>query len=334
MGLMLAGVRRMGRPFTCEISEYMRTMVYRIPEIIVREGHLSPAVLKDMPDFRATIATDPVGYIREHSLTRQYELDANFAKALRKTCSADKDQAALDLYLVIQFKEDMQSFQAGDGQCIKIEHDGIDELAIVDCDDADMPRPDDRASSINAVLTAVRIAFEVTDGMGTTFDRRCYMTDDGECVYHLTLSMSADLTVKGPLTLHQVATKAENARGLVNRFDEVWAGRVQGKGKLKGHFAARLEQLIDALQLDPSMDDAYLRLWFLQLYHRTKEFGATFEWQFENQEKPVREYRRDVAHPGVDRMDGKLLRSFQKAIHRKIERRILRGDGGRDQVRE
>ena len=104
MGLMLAGARMMGTPFTCEISEYMRTMVYRIPGTIVREGHLSPVVLKDTHEFRAAIVTDAVAYIREQDFTRQYELDLNFANVLGKACSADKDRSALDLHVVIQFK--------------------------------------------------------------------------------------------------------------------------------------------------------------------------------------------------------------------------------------
>ena len=323
MGIGLGAVRRMGIPFTCEISEYMRTMVYRIPGRIIREGHLSPVVLKGTPDFRATMVTDAVAYIREHDFTGQYELDANFAAALSKACNIHEDQSALSRYVVIQFKEDMQSFQAVDGQCIKIEHDGIDELAIVDCDDADMPRPDDRASNINAVLTAVRIAFEVTDSFEEQLDRRCYIATDRTCLYPMSPTFSACLSVENPQALQEVEARAEACRGLVGRItDGIESGRTGGKRRYKPDFAVCLTALIRTLRLGPPSEDPYLRLWFLELYDRAEKFVDTWDGQLGQDQRDATAHRNDVAHRGVEKIDEKHVKTLQEAIFRYIESRV------------
>ena len=60
MGITLAGVRLMGTPVACRLSEYLRTIVYRVPGFIVRESHLSPVIVQPDTDFRAAIVTDPM----------------------------------------------------------------------------------------------------------------------------------------------------------------------------------------------------------------------------------------------------------------------------------
>ena len=106
-------------------------------------------------------------------------MDTRFPIALRERCGEHIDESPKRVFIVIQLKEDMESFSAIDGQCIKIEHDGIEELAIVDCADAYTPHPDERTSSINTVLSAIKIEFEITEALEKLFDARCYRTDGG-----------------------------------------------------------------------------------------------------------------------------------------------------------
>ena len=61
----LADVRLMGTPFPSYLSEHMRTIVYKVPGFIVREGHFPPVIVHDTCDFRAAIVTDLVTYSRE-----------------------------------------------------------------------------------------------------------------------------------------------------------------------------------------------------------------------------------------------------------------------------
>ena len=82
MGVMLALVQSLGEPFPCHLSEYMRTIVYRVPGFIVREGHLSPIVVQDADDVRATIVTDPLSYLREDDFSEHYRLDVTLPSPL------------------------------------------------------------------------------------------------------------------------------------------------------------------------------------------------------------------------------------------------------------
>ena len=135
--------------------------------------------------------------------------------------------------------------------------------------------------------------------------------------------MSAHLSVLTPLTLEDFAAKSEASRNLVGMIEQsIESGRTGGRRPWDADFAARLEELIDGLDMDPSTDDAYLRLWFLQLCHRAEEFGKTCKWQFRNNQKIIRDYRDEVAHPGVERIDMALLRTFQKDLFRLIKSRL------------
>ena len=135
--------------------------------------------------------------------------------------------------------------------------------------------------------------------------------------------MSAYASVLSPLTLEAFETKSDASRELVGMIEEgIESDGTGGKLRWRPGFPPRLEKLLEALPLDPSTDDACLRLWFLQLCHRAEEFGKACRWQFRNDLKAVRDYRDTVAHPGVDRMDTVLLRTFQKDLFRIIKSRL------------
>ena len=80
-------------------------------------------------------------------------------------------------------------------------------------------------------------------------------------------------------------------------------------------FGVCLEELIEAMQLDETKGHAYWRLWYLQLYDRLEKFGEQCRprLQLGNQEGLNDEnyHRNLIAHRGVDRIDGSLLRSIQ-----------------------
>ena len=220
MGVMLAFVQSLGEPFPCHLSEYMRTIVYRVPGFIVREGRLSPIVVQDACDVRATIVTDPLSYLREDDFSEQYKLDVTFPDALRNKCSKDESSPDNDIFVVVQIKEDMCSFPAVDGQCIKREHDGRDVFLIVACDDAPTPNPDQKDDFVGKVLDAVREGLGVTGEFDGVFDERCYKADDGKCLYPLSVNIRANLTVLNPLTLDELTSRSVTVRTLASRIAE------------------------------------------------------------------------------------------------------------------
>ena len=221
MGITLAFAQSMGTPVVCRLSEYLRSVVYRVPGFIVREGHLSPVVVQSTPDFRAAIVTDPLRYLREEEFSNQYQLDVSFPDALHDKCGMYVKESQSEIFVVIQLKEDMRSFPAIDGQCIRVEYDGVEQLIIVDCDDAAAPRPDEKENSISEVLSAAREGLGVTGEFENIFDERCYKTDDGKCLYPLSITISlANAEALTPLSPEELATKSEAVKVLAARIEE------------------------------------------------------------------------------------------------------------------
>ena len=324
MPITLAGVQRMGEPFPCHLTEYMRTIIYKIPKFVVREDHFPSVVIQDTPDFRAAVVTDLVTYLKDDDFSDQYDSDASFPSALHEKYGLDCKQSEKHVFIVIQFKEDLGRFPATDGQCIKIEHDGIEELAMVDCGDPYTPHPDERVSTVNAVLSAVRIEFEITDGLEKLFDAPSFRTDDGKWLSRVSVEMSANLSVLTPLALEDFSARSDASKVLVSRLVEG-----QGNGSWSGQrrripdFGTRLDEFTGALQMEPSTDDAYLRLWYLQAWDRLEGLGDAFRPRLQVLNDPSLEaekkHRNDVAHRGVQRIDWKLLRSFQWEVFRIIK---------------
>lgn len=275
MGIMLAGVRTMGIPFASHLSEYLRTIVYRVPGLIVREDHLSPIVVQDTPNFKASIVTDPLSYLSEQDFSDQYNLDPNFPEVLQGKCGVDDKESDKRIFAVIQFKEDMQSFSAIEGQCIKIEHDGFEQRFIVDCDDAPTPVPSEREESVNSVLTATRTCLGVNGEFENVFDAPCYKTDDGECLYPLSVKISmANLTVLNPLTPEEAADRLEAVKVLAARIEEEIGDDNSGGQRGSG--------IIPKVFLSYSWDDAAHKEWVKELAARLRKDGidVTFDqWE-------------------------------------------------------
>ena len=230
MGITVAFAQMMGTSIDCRISEYLRTIVYRVPGFLVKEGFNSSVVVQSTPDLRAAIVTDPLKYLGEEDFSDQYHLDVSFPETLQNKCSPYMREAGSEIFIVIQLKENMRSFLAIDGQCIRAEHDGVERLFVVDCDDAAMPSPDEREDSISEVLAAVREGLGVTGEFEDIFAARCYRTDDDECLYPLSVEFRVGkVEVFTPLTPEELTAKSEAVRVLAAKVEKgVDEGDVSG----------------------------------------------------------------------------------------------------------
>ena len=320
MGIMVALLEPLGDPFACHLSEYMRTIVYKMPAHIVREGHLSPIIVHDTDDFRAAIASDPLSYLRESDFSDQYSLDASFPIALEEKIGMTSNDSGKRIFVVIQIKQDIKSFSAVGGQCIKRKHEGTEVLLIADCDDAPAPRPDPRMRSVDTILAAAKVEFGITEGFEKAFDAGCYKTDKGDCVHPYNIEFRVGgVTLLSPISLEDLTAKAEAVGVLATQMTaSIEGGNQAGRRRRIPGFGTRLEDLIGALRLEPSLDDAYLRLWYLQLWDRLEEFGDAFRPRLQVMNNPnlgaEKTHRNDIAHRGVEKMDAELLASFQRQI--------------------
>ncbi len=221
MGITVAFAQMMGTSIDCRISEYLRTIVYRVPGFFVKQGHTSPVVVQSTSGLKAAIVTDPLKYLAEEDFSDQYHLDVSFPETLLSKCDPYLKKAETEIFVVIQIKEDMRSFPAIDGQCIRTEYDGTERLFVVDCDDAAMPRPDEREDSIGEVLAAVREGLGVTGEFEDVFAARCYRTDDEKCLYPLSVEFRVGkVEVSTPLTPEEFAAKSEAVRVLAAKVEK------------------------------------------------------------------------------------------------------------------
>ena len=321
MPMWIGGARLIGDDFHCHLVEYMRTTVYKIPGLSIGEPKPDSCLIFDEPEFRASVVVDPFAYLREESISDQFEFEDNFQAVLSEACPSPAQGSEVTPYLVIQFKENLNAFAAVDGQCRRVCFDGVERFVLVECGEPYTPNPNERKRTINAVLAAVRAEFGVTDGMEPCFNTRCYRAAEGQCVLPVMFNFSEPtVQVTRPIDAEEVADRADAAAALVAQIERSMQAPPSGGQVDRGSdFAGCLEELIEVLQVDETKDHAYWRLWYLQLFDRLEKFGEQCRprLQLGNQAGLKDEYnhRNLIAHRGVDRIDGRLLHSIQtKAI--------------------
>ena len=320
MPFMIGGARLIGADFHCRLVEYMRTIIYRIPRFKVDGPRPTPSVIFHNLEFKASVVVDPLAYLRDERISNQLEFEDNFQIALRETCPSPVPDSETPLYLVIQFKEDLNPFAAVDGQCRQVSIDGVERFVLVECGEPYTPKPNERKRTINAVLTAVRGEFGITDGMEPCFNTRCYRAEGGQCVHPFNVEISEPtVRVTSPIDSMKVARKASAAAALVTQIENTLHESNGGTQMSRGNcFNLCLEELLEALQLDETSDHSYWRFWYLQLYDRLEKFGGQCRprLQLGNQEglRDEHEHRNLIAHRGIERIDGNLLRSIQTKI--------------------
>ncbi|MCY4090818.1 MAG: hypothetical protein OXF62_08360 [Caldilineaceae bacterium] len=322
MHYSVALVQRMGgAPFPCHIDEYMRTAIYRIPKYKVEGRHLVPTVVKKTADFKATVLTNPIDFLRSDGFSSQFSIDAGFEGSLKTNCKEEEDKGQKTVFVAIQFRQNLGLFPAVDGQSVVFEDDGKELILIYDCSDAPGPNPDQKTETVHVTLAAVRAGLDVTDPLEKVFDRECFRTDGGRCAYRGHIGGSAHVTLVSPITLEDLTKKLQASKILVAKIEKnIELDRINSLKPEVNDFGTRLRELVEALQLDPSKDNAYLRLWYLRLWDRVDEFRKLFPRrqrppEFRNNSlAQLTKHRHAVAHRRVDSLDGEMSKALQEKV--------------------
>ncbi|MCY3991306.1 MAG: hypothetical protein OXF50_08790 [Caldilineaceae bacterium] len=310
-------------PFYCHISTFMQTLVYELPRYRVSDDQFCPCVLKETSGFKAAIVTNPVDYILSDTFMDQHAVDPDFEKNLRNECEEDTDNVGAKAFMVFQRKEDLGAFPATGGQCITMQEEEQEKHFIYDCQDAPAPTVNNITDTINMVLAATKAELEITGADKQVFGSSCYKTIDEQCV-HMgvppNISVSLDL-VGPPISSDVFMEKVRPIKTLVAKLEE---RAEQSTTELLRDdvtdFGARLLELVEALKLDPSLDDAYLRLWYLRLWDRVDSFNSLFARRRspqslrDDQLHDEKNHRDEIAHRGVDKIDWRAVGSLQKKV--------------------
>ena len=264
MGITLAGAQRMGSAFVCYLDVYYRTIIYGLPRYVLKSGEFSSGVLSDTSDFRAAIMTDPLRYLTESDFSTQFRAEKNSVELAKKRLGEFAEDEDGRLFVVLQIRQEFDSFAAVDGQCIQVG----EEIALVNCGEPHVPPIRDSTDLINTTMTATKMEFDITDGFHKYLDEPIYVTDEGEYVHWFDPQLSASGSVTHPIGAEELRAKTDGAGRLVGKINRALtanAGPSDMSAERRQNIANRLAALIDALQLDPTKDDAYRRLWYLQL---------------------------------------------------------------------
>lgn len=324
MEIGTALVRRMGGvPFPCHITEYLQTTIFRIPTYKVEKGHIAPCTVKKTNEFKASVVTNPVSYLLNDSFSNQRFVDESFGEALRQCCKQEEDKPEKTIFVVVQLREYMGTFPVVDGQCARFLFENVERYMVFDCSGARAPLPKDQTENISMVLSALKAELEITDALEKAFNANCFDTLENKCVIRGEVSGSAGVQLVSPITSHDLSARAQAIKNLVARIESEIEQPSQNRPQ---HFGERLGELTRALQLEPTTDDTFLRLWYLQLWERTQELGDAFrpKLQLLNDQdlKDEKQHRNDIAHYRVDALDWAMLRSLQKKVFGILKQRL------------
>ena len=334
LGMAKEMTRKMGTPYLCNLLACVRTFILEIPGYQSCEGHLiTPAFVSNSDEFKVAIVTDPRVYFEGFNILDNQELVEKVLRSLPESSHPDADDTWTTIYAVIQHMQGLGSFPAVDGQCATFidSGDGIEKTMIFDCGEEYVPQIEDRTQDINMALAAIKVAFTITEAFKPIYNEVHYIADTGQCMGLQRMEMRINPTSVGPLSLEALSGQAEQSGELLNRLgDGITNNNIGNPRNRTQSIGAKLDELVEALQLNPSTDDAYLRLWYVRMWERLYDFGQEFRPRLEliNNDRlgvdlaEEKSHRDDIAHYDVDRIDMDRLREIQKKTFHILKERL------------
>ena len=314
MPVNVSAVMWNGVPFECLLSERSRTTIYRVPQFFAVAGEGLSSVVFDAGNFRAGVTTSPEEYFSQNDLAGQFDIDPSYGAWVRECCNTGPGTPTTNLHVVFQVRQELNEWPATDGQCWKADLGRGEHLLFVDGGEHPVPPSDDKPHWRNAVLAAIRIELNVTGGFEKVADQVSFRTTDDRWLDLWRLSVSTpEVSTSSPLAAHDLR---ERARGIALLAQQL-GSEVDSPGN-----SAPLRRLLEAVQLVPLTDDAYRRIWFLQLHDRCRKFLHRRGRSIKHEEafERVNVYRNEIAHEGVDRIDLELMKQLQQNVHEVVRR--------------
>ncbi|MYB48555.1 MAG: hypothetical protein F4X72_04690 [Dehalococcoidia bacterium] len=309
-----------GVPFECRLSERLRTTIYCVTQVIIAPGEGFSSLVVDVDDFRVGVTTSPEQYFAQNDLPGQFANDTNYRDWVSEHCSTPYGRPRENLYVVLQTRQELNAWSATDGQCWKADLRCGEHLLFVDGGALPVPPSDDKLHWRNALLAAVRMELGVTGDFEKVADQVSFRTTDGQWLDLLRLSASSpEVSVSTPLSVQDLHQKTNQIA--------LMADRLRAQVDPVGADATSLEELLEALQMDSSTDDAYRRLWYLRLHDRCKRFLNSCGRKIKKEQgfKTVNEYRNKIAHEGLEKIDPRLMKELEERSHELIRRTALSG---------
>ena len=309
-----------GVPFECQLSERLRTTIYRVTQVFTAPGEVFSSLVVDVDDFRVGVTTSPEEYFAQNDLPGQFANDPDYRAWVSERCSTQQGTPRENPYVVLQTRQELNAWPATDGQCWKADLGRGEQLLFVDGGALPVPSSDDKPHWRNAVLAAVKMELGVTGNFDNVADQVSFRTTDGQWLDLLRLSASSpEISLSTPLSAQDLQQKTNQI--------VLMADHLRAEVDLVGTYATSLEELLEALQMNPSTNDAFRRLWYLRLHDRCKRFLGSCGRKINEEPdfKAVNVHRNEIAHQGVEKIDLRLMKELEERSHELIRRTASSG---------
>ena len=298
-------------PTECTITGYCRTSIFEFPgsylvesvppQRIYSDGDLTAGIVSDLPAYFEKGSPGSLHYTIDVSLRARAR--STYEKAVAETSS--RSQQTVPLFLVVEEHREGTPTTLKSGECFTIDEfrDGEERieggrqgeraLVAVKTIDGSWPNIPPDTHTINVVLAAVKAEQDFAQHIEMRYRCSCFVSTEGQAVYMVVPRI-------GPVT-GRTASRLDSS-DLRDKADRI-ASMLQ-------HMVSEAEpatlELLEALLLDNTKDDNYLRLWYLRLWQAVEDAGGHLgRPQLNNvtdviagkrTPKELKNYRNQIAH--------------------------------------
>ena len=326
-----------GTATVCTITRYCRTTVFKYPGChMSTEDPVPQLVIAEDEAFRAAVVSDLPAYFQQ-DVFPHYAIDVSLRDAVdrvyRKVLSQSKSPNP-PIFLVTEEYETIPATQFANGECFLIDEwrngkalieggrEGKRALLAFKTINGAWPDFSRDSHAVNTVLAAVKVEQNVTHHLDELYSCSCFVSDDGRAVYTAQLTMSVSyggVRVSSPVDTDGLREKVAGVRSIYDGLRQ---------GSLK---TPQVAELIDAILLDKTRDDAHFRLWYLRLWQAVVDAKRILgQPKFEDDANTIagnltaiqlKEYRDRIAHWWTGNVDFSFVTGIQQTVQELLRRK-------------
>ena len=326
-----------GTATVCTITHYCRTTVFKYPGChMSTEDPVPQLVIAEDEAFRAAVVSDLPAYFQQ-DVFPHYAIDVSLRDAVdrvyRKVLSQSKSPNP-PIFLVTEEYETIPATQFANGECFLIDEwrngkalieggrEGKRALLAFKTINGAWPDFSRDSHAVNTVLAAVKVEQNVTHHLDELYSCSCFVSDDGRAVYTAQLTMSVSyggVRVSSPVDTDGLREKVAGVRSIYDGLRQ---------DSLK---TPQVAELIDAILLDKTRDDAYFRLWYLRLWQAVVDAKRILgQPKFEDDANTIagnltaiqlKEYRDRIAHWWTGNVDFSFVTGIQQTVQELLRRK-------------
>lgn len=321
----------------CTVTHYCRTTVFEYPGChMSTEVPVPPLMIAEDEAFRAAVVSDLPAYFQQNVFPH-YAVDVSLRDRTDRVYRETLNQSKLPnppIFLVTEEYKAIQATQFANGECFLIDEwrDGealieggrAGKRALLAFKTINGAWPDFSRDShaVNTVLAAVKVEQNVTHHLNELCSCTCFVSDDKRAVYMTELTMTVSyggVRVSSPVDTDGLRRRVAGVRSIYDGLRQ---------DSLK---TPQVAELVDAILLDKTQDDAHFRLWYLRLWQavvdakrilgRPKLEGDANAIAGNLTAIQLKEYRDRIAHWWTGKVDFSFVTGIQQTVQELMRRK-------------